>query len=205
VPDNPAKRPQISVRDAFIPRKRSLTTGEIDYARDIFADSLDYSAIRLTRGSLFAMGSPVTLGATIHLKAAWGLFDGDGLELTRRGRQTLIHEMVHVWQYQNGGLAYIPLSLTAQMLATLRGGDRGGAYNWRAAHDGQRPWSTWNPEQQAAAVEDYNKLLRKTHDGTATPAQAAELAVLGDYIGHVRRCEGATGSRRRIFRHRMKK
>lgn len=191
MPDNTAKRPQIWVRDAFIPRKRLLTTDEIDYARDVFADSVDYAAIRLTRGSLFAMGSPVTLGATIHFKAAWGLFDGDGLELTRRGRQTLIHEMTHVWQYQNGGLAYIPLSLTAQMLAALRGGDRGGAYNWRAAHNGQCPWSRWNPEQQAAAVEDYNKLLRRAHDGTATPAEAAEFAILGDYIGQVRGREGA--------------
>ncbi len=161
------------------------------YAREVFLDSLDYSKIRITRDSMYATGAPRTIGNTIHLKSSWGHFVGDGLELTENGKLTVIHEMTHVWQYQNGGLAYIPESLIAQLGAALGGGDRGGAYDWRAAHQEKRPWAKWNPEQQAAAVEDYNKLLRRSKDTTATVAEIAELAVLSTYMRFVWNREGA--------------
>ncbi|PXW31873.1 UNVERIFIED_CONTAM: hypothetical protein DES50_104282 [Williamsia faeni] len=175
--------------------KRALTTDEIAYARDVFVDSIDYTGIRITRGSIFATGSAVTLGTTIHLKVGWGHFRGDGLELTERGKFTLIHEMTHVWQYQNGGLAYVPRSLLAQLRATLRGGDRGGAYDWRSAHQAQRPWARWNPEQQAEAVEDYNKLLRRSDARALSALEAADLDVLTQYMRYVRNREGAPGWR----------
>ncbi|HEY9315698.1 hypothetical protein [Williamsia sp.] len=174
--------------------KRALTADEIDYARDVFVDSVDYAGVHITRGSVFTIGSAVTLGTTIHLKAGWGHFRGDGMELTERGKHTLIHEMAHVWQYQHGGLAYIPRSLLAQVRAAARGGDRSGAYNWRSAHKAQRPWPSWNPEQQAAAVEDYNKLLRR-RAGAGTALDAADFAVLTEYMHFVWRGEGAPGRR----------
>jgi hypothetical protein len=99
--------------------------------------------------------------------------------------------MAHVWQYQNGGLAYIPDSLWAQLKAAVSGGDRGKAYDWRAAHDAGIPWEEWNPEQQAGAVERYNILLRKSKDNTATVAEIHELAILVPYMEKVRRREGA--------------
>lgn len=170
---------------------RALTNAEITYAREVFLDSLDYTKIRITRDSIYATGAPRTLGNTIHLKSSWGHFVGDGLELTDEGKLTLIHEMTHVWQYQNGGLAYIPESLIAQLGAVLGSGDRGGAYDWRAAHKEKKPWAKWNPEQQAAAVEDYNRLLRKSKDKTATVAEIAELAVLTTYMRFVWSREGA--------------
>ena len=48
-----------------------------------------------------------------------------------------------------------------------------------------------NPEQQAEAIEDYNKLLRKSKDGTATVAELSELSLLLPYVGNVRRRRGA--------------
>ena len=62
--------------------------------------------------------------------------------------------MTHVWQYQNGGLAYIPLSLIAQLRAAIGKGGRGAAYDWREAIRARRPWEKWNPEQPANLVED---------------------------------------------------
>jgi hypothetical protein len=172
-------------------RSRPLTQPEIDYATDVYLDSIDYTKITITRDSVLALGAPRTIGNTIHLKSDWGHFKDDTLELTETGLLTLIHEMGHVWQYQNGGLAYIPLSLLAQVKAAVSGGDRGGAYDWRAAHAAGTPWEEWNPEQQAEAIEDYNKLLRKSKDGTASPEELHELSVLLPYIEKVRRREGA--------------
>jgi hypothetical protein len=172
-------------------RSRSLTQDEIDYAKEVYLDSIDYSVITITRDSVLALGAPRTIGNTIHLKSDWGHFKEDTLELTEQGLLTLVHEMGHVWQYQNGGLAYIPESLWAQFKAAVSGGERAGAYDWRAAHEAGIPWEDWNPEQQAEAIEDYNKLLRKSKDGTATPEELHELSILLPYIEKVRRREGA--------------
>ena len=172
-------------------KSRPLTATEITYAKEIYLDSIDYSKIKITRDSVLALGAPRTIGNTIHLKSDWGHFKGDTLDLTEQGQLTLIHEMGHVWQYQNGGLAYIPLSLIAQIKGAVSGGDRGKAYEWREAHEAKIPWEEWNPEQQAEAIEEYNKLLRKQKEGKATPEEIHILSVLLPYIEKVRRGEGA--------------
>jgi outer membrane lipoprotein SlyB len=181
-------------------RSRALTADEIRYAREIYLDSVDYGRIRVTRDSALAVGAPRTIGNTIHLKSTppWNEFRGDTMDLTDEGRITLIHEMGHVWQYQNGGLAYIPQSVIAQIRAVVSGGDRGAAYDWRAQHDRGVPWHDWNPEQQAKAIEDYNRLLRIQQAGLATPEDLHVLSILLPYINRVRRREGAPVFGRRV-------
>ncbi len=156
------------IGDAATTEKRGLTSNEISYAHEIYLDSIDYSVISITRDSLLSAGAPKTIGNTIHLRSDWGHFKGDTMELTELGMQTLIHEMGHVWQYQNGGLAYIAESVWVQLKAFVSGGDRGGAYDWHEAIKEGLPWEKWNPEQQAQAIEDYNIALRRIKDGPAT-------------------------------------
>jgi hypothetical protein len=170
---------------------RSLTSAEISYAREIYQDSIDYSQITITRDSLFAAGAPRTIGNTIHLKSDWRHFKKDTMELTQEGLETLIHEMGHVWQYQNGGLEYIPASLLAQLEAAISGKSRNAAYDWEQAHASKIPWERWNPEQQAAAIEEYNRTLRRSKNGTATVHDFRILSVLLPYIEKVRKREGA--------------
>ena len=179
--------------DKVSTKSRSLTGTEIKYAKDIFKQSVDYSVITITRDSLLSAGAPKTIANTIHLKSDWGHFKGDTMELTPVGMETLIHEMGHVWQYQNGGLAYIPESLWAQLKAAASGKTRNAAYDWRAAHDAGLPWQKWNPEQQAEAIEDYNKLLRRSKEGTTTLAELRELSTLLPYMQNVWRRQGAPG------------
>jgi outer membrane lipoprotein SlyB len=181
------------IGDAATTRKRSLTPTEIAYAKEIFRDTIDYSEVTITRDSMISTGAPKTIANTVHLRSDpdWGHFVGDTLDLTQRGLETLIHELGHVWQYQNGGLAYIPESLVAQAKGFLGSGDRDAAYEWREAHRAGLPWEKWNPEQQAQAIEDYNKLLRKSKDGTATVAELAELSTLLPYMQQVWARQGA--------------
>jgi hypothetical protein len=136
-------------------------------------------------------GAPKTIGNTIHLRSDWGHFIGDSMQLTQGGQETLIHEMGHVWQYQNGGLAYIPESLWAQFKGFIGAGSRGAAYDWREADRAGLPWEKWNPEQQAAAIEDYNIKLRKSKDGTATLGDLSELSTLLPYLRNVWARQGA--------------
>jgi hypothetical protein len=94
------------------------------------------------------------------------------------GLGTLIHELGHVWQYQNGGLAYIPLSLIAQLKGFLKSGSRDAAYNWEAADAAGLPWEKWNPEQQASAMEYYNYYLRLSRTRLLSPEEQKKLSTL---------------------------
>jgi hypothetical protein len=179
------------IGDSLSTKERALTSPELTYAKEIFKDTIDYSLIRVTRDSMISTGTPKTLGNTIHLKSDWGHFVGDTMELTQNGRETLIHEMGHVWQYQNGGLAYIPASLWAQLKSKLSTGSVDAAYDWRTAHQAGEPWETWNPEQQARAIEEYNVRLRRSKDGTASISDLSTLSILLPYMQKVWARQGA--------------
>lgn len=179
------------VGDVVTTRRRRLTPEEIVYAKDVFADSLDYSAVRIARDSMFASGAPITLGNTVYLKTEWGHFHDDTLQLTKQGRHLLIHELCHVWQYQCAGVAYFPKSLWAQFHAWLREGSRQGAYRWREALDAGLPWETWNPEQQASLIEVYNVIIRRVREGMQSADDDELLAQLQPFIERVHRLDGA--------------
>lgn len=165
-------------------RARALKADEREAARWIFQDSLDLAPIRLTRDSVLAIGAARTVGNTIHLLSKWGHFTGETLDLSDEGRRTLVHELVHVWQYQRGGLAYVPDSLSAQFVATLRHGTRGAAYDWRAARAAGLAWSAWNAEQQAKAIEELHlargRVLAASARGQPSPAEDLALVELLD-------------------------
>jgi hypothetical protein len=177
--------------DRVATARRRMMADEHDYVREIFQDSLDLDRVRITRDSLVSAGAPKAVRNTVHLKSDWDHFAGDTLDLSEGGRCVLVHELVHVWQYQNGGLAYIPKSLWAQFVGWRRTGGRSGAYNWRAADEAGLPWELWNPEQQAAAVEQYNRCLRRIQSGRERPTDFGDVKRLERYIDFIRTRHGA--------------
>lgn len=134
---------------------RSLSAAERHLAAEIFGDALDLDAVRVTRDSLLAVVSATSVCNRVNLRSDHGHFDGDGLHLARGIEGTLVHELVHCWQWQQGGVAYMPESLLAQGMGILRGRGRCYAYDWRRAASERRPWHRWNPEQQAQCIEDW--------------------------------------------------
>jgi Domain of unknown function (DUF4157) len=176
-------------------RERSLKKEERDYAWDIYHDAVDYDAIRITRGAALSTGAARTLGNSINLQDEH--FVGDTMDLSPAGMLVLIHEMGHVWQYQNGGLAYIPSSLIPQIVAAARGQSRNVAYDWRNAARNHIDWADWNAEQQAECISDYNEALRRINAGSGTPRDFQTVTLAEPYIELVRRRIGAPGSSRR--------
>lgn len=185
-------------------RSRGLSSDERIYLHEIFLDSVDYGEVTITRGSVFSLGAARTLGNTINLQDEH--FVGDTMDLSDAGTLVLAHEMGHVWQYQNGGLDYIPSSLVPQIKAAITGGDRNAAYDWRSAVRNHVDWSDWNAEQQAECVSDYNEALRrlKTNayatDAAGTQQRLKDIQTVSlaqPYIELVRAGIGAPGSRRR--------
>ena len=176
-------------------RSRGLTSAEKDYLREVFRDSVDYEVVTITRDSALSAGAARTTGNTINLQEEH--FKGDTMELSEAGMLVLAHEMGHVWQYQNGGLAYIPSSLIPQLVAALSGGDRNAAYDWRDAVRNHIPWSEWNAEQQAECISDYNEALRRINAGTASLRDYETVVLAEPFLSLVRERIGAPGSPRR--------
>jgi hypothetical protein len=176
-------------------RSRGLTSDEKTYLHEIFHDAVDYDKVTITRGSALSAGAARTTGNTINLQEEH--FRGDTMELSDAGLLVLAHEMGHVWQYQNGGLAYIPSSLIPQLVAGLSGRSRNVAYDWRSAVRNHIDWSEWNAEQQAECISDYNEALRRIDAGNASLADYETVTLAEPFIALVRERIGAPGSRRR--------
>ena len=93
-------------------KSRSLTGGEIDLARSMFHDSIDYSRVRLIRGKWWPFQPRNTamapMGNIYFHPEAGGWSDDFANEPVRR-QAFFIHELVHVWQAQAKGRFYLPL------------------------------------------------------------------------------------------------
>ena len=74
---------------------------------------------------------------------AWGAFRPD----------IFIHEMMHIWQYQQLGAVYIPQALLAQR--TELGYNYGGLPPLQEAMQADNGFAPFNLEQQADIVSDY--------------------------------------------------
>jgi len=122
---------------------RGLREDEMREVRSVFGNSLDLDSIRVKEKNvgvfgldeIFGFGSHAfTLGNTVYLP-------GDG---SQGDLDLLIHELTHVWQYQNGGTDYLSSALWAQRF--------GDGYDFQAGVDIGLLWSELNPEQQADLI-----------------------------------------------------
>jgi hypothetical protein len=123
-------------------RGRPLTEEEQAMLSVVFENGLDLRAIRVVPGAAGIFGAnkrPFTLGGVIYLKQ-----DDDPA--------TLVHECVHVWQYQHLGSRYTVEALWAQ--ATVKPS----AYRWTdELGRGRAHWHDFNREAQAQLIEDMAK------------------------------------------------
>ena len=76
----------------------------------------------------------------------------------------LVHELTHVWQFQNGGNDYMLKAGWAQFTNWLGGNDTRVAYDW--TRDIDRGWAALNAEQQAHLIQDAAPFLRSREQWT---------------------------------------
>jgi hypothetical protein len=145
------------------PAKRTLTEQERGFLYPVFRDSLNYNAIRLVVGNagiLGISGRPFTMGFTIYLPAL--------------SVSTLVHECVHVWQFEFESFKYIGNSALNQLDSRVfsKGYD---PYAWQGAIDAGGTWYTLkSAEAQARFVEDVftRGVFVFTDPATATDSAA---------------------------------
>jgi hypothetical protein len=142
---------------------RLINQAEIELARQVFQDQLPYDKIHFASYYLpNNNGVPVTLASVSSLVPIRSLRSYTiyfGPEVFRDGahvpgtRNTLIHELTHVWQGHHSLIAweYMVDSLLAQGHAILTEGNRNRAYDYKPG----KVWNDYNVEQQANIVEDW--------------------------------------------------
>lgn len=148
---------------------RKLTAAEMGLARTVYASTIPFDRLYLTNLDL---GSAVTLAGmdlstgkfdyTVNWREGFG-----GIMTDAERRATLIHELCHVWQGENGvwPTFYMGQSLWSQLSSgvldiwkTRRwrgwGTHRSTAYKFPRSAIGNQ-WTSFNVEQQASLVESW--------------------------------------------------
>jgi hypothetical protein len=150
---------------------RILSQKEITLGKSIFGDNLNYELIRWDKKAYFGAKTHKIAYVSFHTINSWGNLRED----------IFIHELVHIWQYEQMGAVYIPRALAAQR--TKAGYNYGGLealkkYQFKGL-------VAFNLEQQADIVADYFRITndRKPEWGNATKA---DLAIYETYISEVR-------------------
>ncbi|MCP4440511.1 MAG: hypothetical protein GY810_16320 [Aureispira sp.] len=120
---------------------RPLTGPERKIAEFVFQTSLRLDEIRIEEEALIA-NAPTTLGNVIRLSKGYTMSDA-----------TLVHELTHVWQFQNKGTGYISNSVINQVGGMIGSGDRNAAYV--VTIEQGKPFSSYSAEHQGTIVEDW--------------------------------------------------
>lgn len=127
---------------------RPLTEAERALAFTIFGSELVYRRIRIDEKAYLGPKKYRFCYVSFFTINSWGKMRDD----------IFIHELVHIWQYQQYGASYIPRALMAQR--TPEGYNYGGVNRLRATLNKQGNLLDFNFEQQADIVADYYRLNR---------------------------------------------
>ncbi|HVL29875.1 MAG TPA: vgr related protein [Sphingomicrobium sp.] len=93
-------------------QSRPLTAGEVELARSMFGEALDYGQVRLVRRKWWPFqprGIVMAPTGHIHFHPADPRWSEDFSQSPLELQGLLIHELTHVWQAQTRGHYYLPL------------------------------------------------------------------------------------------------
>jgi hypothetical protein len=91
---------------------RPLTHGEVELARSVFGEAIDYSRVRMIRRRWWPFqprGIVMAPCGNIHFHPKSPQWSDDFAKEPLHRQGLFIHEMTHVWQAQERGRFYLPL------------------------------------------------------------------------------------------------
>lgn len=152
-------------------RSRPLDAEESKRAKLIFGDTIDLQRVRIDERAWLGPKQYQFCYVSFHTINSWGLMRDD----------ILIHELVHVWQYERFGAIYIAKALQAQ---AGEGYDYGGWARLNIVKRTRGKLLDFNFEQQADIVMDYYRLLtgRTARWGNATAGNILEYEYFVDQL-----------------------
>lgn len=165
-------------------RSTPLTEREEAEGRALLGeDGLSWSEVRVAEGGILGLAfgtnkhRAFTLWHTINLPGRGGH--------TRSNLAIVIHELVHVYQYEQVGSAYVPQALSAQHSA--EGYDYGGAEGLVTDRAAGLAYRDYNREQQAQIVQDYfNTLHPPAGDNRTEEKRQEALACFAPCVAEMR-------------------
>lgn len=132
---------------------RTLTDHEIQVAKSVFGDSINYDLVRIDESARSVVAAKEIDNAnvnrpftTFHTINTWGPLE----------ESTLIHELTHVWQYEQDGAIYIYEALQAQH--SDAGYGYGGVEGLEKQLANGGGFTSFNREQQGDILEEYYEL-----------------------------------------------
>ncbi len=131
-----------TVMDALKKKTRPLNKEELDIVLSVFGKRFPFQLVGLDPDSIPVKKKRTTAYVSFHTINFFNVLPA----------QTLIHELVHVWQYRKHGSVYISEAIWAQKW--------GGGYNYGGLeplikYSEGKGLSSFNFEQQADIIEDY--------------------------------------------------
>lgn len=129
---------------------RRLTANEIQMARRVFSDGIDYTRVKIYRGIPYLPDINAAISPNGHIYFPRRNCPADFAVAGRSHQMWLIHELTHVWQHQLGFKTW-----WSGILLTAAGGYvRRKAYVYPPLHSIAR-FSDLNMEQQADLIAHY--------------------------------------------------
>lgn len=148
---------------------RPLTDGEIKLAKTVFGDAIDYARVSVNDTKFIGFHPKGTAMAPNGSLYMFGCYHADYSALPPHGQSLFIHEMTHVWQYQNKVLKPVVEAVKLNLAHK---------FNYDAAYDytldAKKDLLAYNMEQQASIVQDYF-VLRET--GAPSPFARSQTQI----------------------------
>jgi hypothetical protein len=143
-------------------KERCLTPGEIELARTVFGNNIDYAKTRISNRQLNKM-APKNGGCCFKncINISGASYLEDYSKAAPPKQSFFIHEMTHIWQYQTNAFALARGFLKDMVRHGFNYMAK--AYDYRL--EASKIFSEYGPEQQAGMVQDYFLLL----NGYTTP------------------------------------
>lgn len=177
---------------------RSLRSYEIDEAKTVFREALDYDAIKIRERNRLALAvakgwsklmrrpdpksNAMTLGNTILFSRILRTDQPDSSQGRRTDMAWLIHELTHIWQFQRYRWRYLPEAIGAQ----AKSGSNPYVYSRASSlaakgDDLQTMWNrgkrfgAFNREQQGDITRDFYRALKGGIDTSGWELFVAEM------------------------------
>jgi hypothetical protein len=150
---------------------RVLSASELKAAKSIFGNSINFDFVRVDIGAVIGPAFSHRAYTSFHTINSWGTESTD----------VMVHELTHVWQYENAGAIYMPQAVHAQVWGG--GYEYGDVTELQTRRTAGKGLLSFNREQQAQIVEDFFRLRQNMpindHASTAT---RADLPLFGDFV-----------------------
>jgi len=152
---------------------RPLKSWETKVAKEVFGNAINFKRVRVDEWAFVGPPQMKVCYVSCYIINSWG----------KMNNATLIHELVHVWQYQHIGLIYIPRALRAQH--TKVGYDYGGLSQLKRYIRQEKTIFAFNLEQQAEIVSDYYN-LKNGYPTQWSRANFSDLPVYEHFVDQLR-------------------